>query len=117
MNCEICGEEMVKVSGYVCPNGHGKIHPPPPPPPPRPRGRPRIEELPNAIWLDGVVVKGHPLLKVYRIDNLDGHYRRFDLWLRYDNSLRLVTYTTPGIPVKARLNGKVHKFVRIENQR
>ena len=102
--CEKCGAKRIKVHGYVCPNGHGKIHYPAL----RKRGRPR-HDVPEAVRA------GYPLVGIktpmlWMIVGTEGYFRRLESWLLVDGS----KHVTPGEPVRARDNGYVRKFVPYE---
>jgi hypothetical protein len=112
--CEICGTERVKLTGsslFVgCPKGHGKLHLPPEPDPPKPRGRPK-ETLPVAILHDSST---SPMR--YVIAGLEGFCQRYRTWTG-GPWLQKRQRETPGVIVRARLDGKPTKFVKIEENK
>ena len=112
--CDECGATRVKLTGsslFVgCPNGHGKLHLPPEPDPPKPRGRPK-EELPEVMLRD---YNNTPIK--YTIVGLEGCYQRYRTWIG-GPWLERRERETPGVIVRARLDGKPTKFVKIEENK
>lgn len=115
--CPVCGCERVKVTGLVCPNGHGKIVPLTK----HDRmGRPKT--VTKIAVLDGV--SNVPLdhgLKLYKLlgdgARLPGLYRKKPRcrWEERDgNRLRC---RWRGVTVSARIGNRVELFVKVEDEK
>ena len=93
--CEQCGVRRIRVSGLVCPEGHGRIHYPTPDQ--VKRGRAKLK-VPIARH-----VSNYGTRKEYMIEGLDGLFRRYARWWLC-NGTRV---ETPGTQIRARLDDKV----------
>lgn len=117
MNCPTCGDAMTRVkSGGVCLRCNGKIHPwvdGPQPCVPDKRNHTPQRDIPNAHFVD---MDG--LRKRWKIDGLAGFYWRVNSWAVWEEpqgrSYATIRRTTPGVPIKARIDGKSCAFVLIE---
>ena len=101
--CEVCGLERVKVTGMMCPEGHGRIHPPPT----------AYAELPVAGAAVNAPIEYWLLAEPGK--QLPGLYRRVPKgeWYRNSRGVRL-RRTFDGPTISARLNGRACKFTLIE---
>ena len=106
--CKTCGKELVRVSGMVCVDGHGRIMPVPDPEPYEP---PRLD-LPTAMCIRTALVQFR-YVAIHTISGLPGEFRRWRRWsVGRGRAERQVE--TFGEVVKARLCEESVKFVRIE---
>jgi len=105
--CKVCGKQLVRVTGMVCVDGHGRIKPVPDSVP----SSPSRLDLPIATFSNTILNLRY--ISAYTIEGLPGGYQRWRRWITGKGRFRRAE-ETPGEIVKARYRGDSMKFVRIE---